>query len=207
MTLQDNFVFFVFFWNDEWFDQLLLHPLSQIPKWVRLGSGMMPHMRMRSRAPPLSQEQQRRERMNLSSHLEHQNDTFEDDQPSQLHKEQHELPTLPKAKKNSDKIAGVINCCLSCVFVVVICFSLITLSVFAVADKSVKDIMNDKYNTSGCVLFGFYNKTYDPPLHFGNSKTCMFVIWGMAGISFINLLYLCGACFRILFGLVCGLSA
>ena len=50
MTLQDNFVFFVFFWNDEWFDQPLLHPLSQIPKWVRPGSGMMPHMRMRSRA-------------------------------------------------------------------------------------------------------------------------------------------------------------
>ena len=161
---------------------------------------------MRNAAPPLPQEQQQRsERMNLSSHLEYQNDTFEDDdQPSQLQKERHELPALPKANKNS---AGVINCCLGCVFVVVICFSLITLSVFAVGDNSVKVAMNNNYNTSGCVLFGFYNRTYDPPLQFGNSKTCMFVIWGMAGISFINLLYLCGACFRALLGLVCGLSA
>ncbi len=146
--------------------------------------------------------------MDLSSRLEERPSFDQLEEDSKLNEEAHDLPTLPKAKKKSNNCGVGVNFCTGCVFLITLCSTIISLTIVVIINSEVLHKFNDTSNTTtGCVLSGGFSDDYNPPLHFGTTINCNFVIFGTAALGGLSLLYLSGSCCRAVYSIVCGLSA
>lgn len=136
--------------------------------------------------------------MDLNSRLQNQSfDKLEED--SKLSDEQHELPDLPKAKKKGNNCAAGMNGCSGFLFLISMCSSIISVSIFV--SENTKTI--DYQNTTSCIM---YASSDGGVLSFNSINWCNLIVFGTSGLGGLSMLYMYGACCRIVFNCVMGLS-
>ena len=143
--------------------------------------------------------------MDLGSSLEQQQG-FENGEyhRSQLHHESHELPELPRAKKNSPNVLGaVINTCFSVLFCLVFCCAISAMSIFVAMNNTVMiQGTNITNTTGGCILFASNNNLFE----FGDGTICNYVLWGLVAIVGVGFLYCFISCGCVICNIAIGLT-
>ena len=143
--------------------------------------------------------------MDLGSSLEQQQG-FENGEyhRSQLHHERHELPELPRARKNSANVLGaVINICFSFLFCLVLCSAIIAMSIFVVVNERVMiQGINNTNTTRGCIVFASNNNLFE----FGDGTICKYVIWGLVAIVCFSFVYCFVSCGCVICNIAAGLT-
>lgn len=102
-----------------------------------------------------------------------------------LQAEQHDVPPLPTNRRKKDICGCFTHCCLSVVFLGLVCCSLLSLSLFAIGDHYINKVHTFENSTSGCVLHASKSDSSSIP-QLGEVWWCEFVVWTMATVAIIS---------------------